>query len=468
MKPARRSDGTPAALSARARCWLLSLVLLLGSLPGIAAAQTSERSAAIATPPWTDADIRASRIELAGAGALPRRPRSIADALNLFVVVESGDTHVSLVDGDRFEVIHRLQARPTLRGAPRFSPDGRFAYFGSRDGWITRFDLWNLGLVAEVRAGRELGGLAISADGRWLMAATPSPHSLVLFDAGLNLVKSWAVGNRDGTRSSRIAAVLDAAPRRSFVAALQDVHELWEISYDPKAEDFYDGLVHDYRMGEGVPTRGFLNPRRTTLAEPLDSLYVHPVTTEIAGVTRGKDGGAMLQLVNLDVRRRIASLPLAGTPQPGRGIGFDRRGTRLLAVPNRERSAVDFVDLRTWTLVKTIALPHPVSFMRSHDTSPYLWADAGAVATSSETLTAIDAVSLDIVAPLAATGRSLAHVAHSNDGRHMLASVRAADAALIIFDARTFKEVKRLPMRQPARSYSVGEQIRRPDADPDP
>ena len=28
--------------------------------------------------------------------------------MNLFVVVEGGDHHVSLVDGDRFEVIHRF------------------------------------------------------------------------------------------------------------------------------------------------------------------------------------------------------------------------------------------------------------------------------------------------------------------------------------------------------------------------
>ena len=64
--------------------------------------------------------------------------------MNLFVVVEGGDHHVSIVDGDRFEPIHRFASRFALHGGPKFSPDGRYVYFGSRDGWITKYDLWNL------------------------------------------------------------------------------------------------------------------------------------------------------------------------------------------------------------------------------------------------------------------------------------------------------------------------------------
>ena len=103
-------------------------------------------------PMWAEAEIRASRVQIADAAALPNRPRWSADPMNLFVVVEGGDHHVSLVDGDRFETIHRFASRYALHGGPKFSPDGRFVYFGSRDGWITKYDLWNLTVVAEVRA----------------------------------------------------------------------------------------------------------------------------------------------------------------------------------------------------------------------------------------------------------------------------------------------------------------------------
>jgi hypothetical protein len=59
-------------------------------------------------------------------------------------VVEAGDHHITVLDGDRFESIHRFPTRYALHGGPKLSPDGRFVYLASRDGWITRFDLYNV------------------------------------------------------------------------------------------------------------------------------------------------------------------------------------------------------------------------------------------------------------------------------------------------------------------------------------
>ena len=454
MSPPGESGREQIATAARWLRWLLSLGLLLGSCLNAATA-----------PGWTEADIRASRVEAAGAAALPHRPLWNADPMNLFVVVEAGDAHLSLVDGDRFEVIHRLRSRPALQGAPQFSPDGRFAYFGSHDGWITRYDLWNLTLVAEVRAGLELGRFAISQDGRWLMVANPSSHRLDLFDAGLNLVKTWAAGSRDGTTRSRFAAVVDAAPRQSFIVALQDIPELWEISYDPRAEDFYDGLVHDYRMGEGLPTRGFLNPRRTAIAEPLGSLIFDPETTQVAGIAQAKGGIAVLQLVNLDVRRRIASLPLAGAPQLDGAAAFRRNGAVLLAVPNRARAAVDVIDLRTWSPVKSIPMAGPSSFVRSHAGTPYAWSDAMTGRDGRGALALIDRQTLETVTGVADGAERVVDIALSRDGRHAWVSRNGAADALVVYDAATLKQVKRLSMRQPAAAYNVGNQIARPSAE---
>ena len=40
-----------------------------------------------------------------------------------------------------------------VHGGPKFSPDGRYVYFGSRDGWVSKYDLYNLRMVSEIRAG---------------------------------------------------------------------------------------------------------------------------------------------------------------------------------------------------------------------------------------------------------------------------------------------------------------------------
>jgi hypothetical protein len=98
-----------------------------------------------------------------------------------------------------------------------------------------------------------------------------------VLDQDLNLVKLMPAVARDGQELARLR-VYDAAPRRSFVVALKDVPELWEVSYDPKAPEVATGLVHDFRSREGTFVPGFLNARRTPLDETLDDFSSRPTT----------------------------------------------------------------------------------------------------------------------------------------------------------------------------------------------
>jgi len=440
-------------------------------MPGFQDKLDAEQLAALAqwiytpvmpAPSWSEAQIRASRTALAGAAELPAKPAWRADPMNLFVVVEGGDHHVSLVDGDRFEVIHRFASRFALHGGPKFSPDGRHVYFGSRDGWITKYDLWNLAVVAEVRAGLNMRNVAVSGDGRWVMAANYLPHTLALFDAELNLQRTYAASTLDGKASSRVSAVYDAAPRRSFIVALKDIAELWEISYDPKAEPIHDGLVHDYKMGEGIAKPGYLGVRRTPLDEPLDDFFFDQAYRHVLGATRPKaDGSPSAQVVNLDVRRRIASLPLAGMPHLGSGITFAWRGGTVLASPNLKDGVVQVIDMKTWQSVKSIATPGPGFFMRSHENSRYAWVDSMMSPTAKDTLTVIDKQTLEVVAQVREPGRTLAHIEFTRDGRHALASVWETDGALVVYDAATFSEIKRIPASKPVGKYNVWNKITR-------
>jgi mono/diheme cytochrome c family protein/DNA-binding beta-propeller fold protein YncE len=414
-------------------------------------------------PVWAEADIRASRTAAADAAQWPAKPQWKADPLNLFVVVEGGDHHVSLVDGDRFEVIHRFASRFALHGGPKFSPDGRYVYFGSRDGWITKYDLWNLKTVAEVRAGLNMRNVAVSADGRWVMAANYLPHTLALFDAELQLQRVYAATDLAGRASSRVSAVYDAAPRHSFVVALKDLPELWEISYDPKAEPIHEGYVHDYKMGESLPRPGYLNIRRTPLDEPLDDFFFDQSYAYVLGATRARgDGAPSAQVVNLDVRRRIAGLPLPGMPHLGSGITFAWNGTTVLASPNLKDGVVSVIDMKTWKPVKEIATPGPGFFMRSHENTPYAWVDSMMSREARDTLLVIDKRTLEPVARVRTDpGKTLAHIEFTRDGRYALASLWEMDGALIVLDAATFKEVKRLPMSKPVGKYNVWNKISR-------
>ena len=429
----------------------------------IAALSAWVRTPVVPAPRWREDDIRASRVATPLPPDTPAAPVWSADPMNLFVVVEGGDHHVSLVDGDRFEVIARFASRFALHGGPKFTPDGRFVFFGSRDGWITKYDLWRLKVVAEVRAGLNMRNVAVSGDGRWVMAANYLPHTLALFDADLNLVRTYDAATLDGKTSSRVSAVYDAAPRRSFVVALKDIPELWEISYDPKAEPIHDGYVHDYKMGEGIAKPGFLGVRRTPLDEPLDDFFFDASYANALGATRPRsDGAPSAQVVNLEARRKIAALPLPGMPHLGSGITFTYQGRPVLASPNLKDGVVSVIDMKNWQRVKDIPTLGPGFFMRSHEATPYAWVDAMMSPTAKNTLLIIDKRTLEPAGRVSVEpGKTLAHIEFTKDGRYALASLWEDDGALIVYDAATFKEVKRLPMSKPVGKYNVWNKITR-------
>lgn len=433
------------------------------SAADIAALAAHIRTPVSPAPVWAEADIRASRTFNPAPAGEPAKPLWSADPMNLFVVVEGGDHHVSLLDGDKFEVITRFPSRFALHGGPKFTPDGRYVFFGSRDGWITKYDLWRLRVVAEVRAGLNMRNVAVSGDGQWIMAANYLPHSVVLFDADLNLRKTYAATTLDGKQSSRVSAVYDATPRNSFVVALKDIPELWEISYNPKAEPIYDGYVHDYKMGEGIAKPGFLGVRRTPLDEPLDDFFFDQSYRHALGATRPKagDGAATAQVVNLDARRKIADLPIAGMPHLGSGITFAWNGSTVLASPNLKGGAIDVIDMKTWKPVATIPTPGPGFFMRSHENTRYAWTDSMMSPTAKDTMTLIDKTTLQPVATVKEPGKTLAHIEFTKDGKYALASVWEMDGALIVYDATTLQEVKRLPMSKPVGKYNVWNKITR-------
>jgi hypothetical protein len=249
------------------------------------------------------------------------------------------------------------------------------------------------------------------------------------------------------------------------VLALKDIPEVWEISYDPKAGPIYDGYVHDYKMGEGIAKPGYQNVRRTPLDEPLDDFFFDQSYKNVLGSTRAKPGATgstpTAQVVNLDVRRKIAELPIAGMPHLGSGITFAWNGTTVLASPNLKDGAIDVIDMKTWKTVKTIPTPGPGFFIRSHENTPYAWADSMMDPKSKDTLTLIDKKTLEPVASLREPGRTLAHTEFTKDGRYALVSVWEGEGAIIVFDAQTLKEVKRLPMSKPVGKYNVWNKITR-------
>jgi len=413
-------------------------------------------------PVWGEAEIRASHVihepALLEPAAADLKPVYEADPLNLFLVVEAGDHHVTVLDGDLLEPIHRFKSRYALHGGPKFSSTGRYVYFASRDGWISKFDMYRLKTIAEVRAGINTRNAAVSADDRFVMVGNYLPHTLVVLDAhDLSLVKVIPVQDDTG-RSSRVSAVYTAPPRESFIVALKDFKEVWEISYARDPEPVYNGLMHDYRMGEGLAETGRFPVRRIRLDDYLDDFFFDQDYRHLIGAARNRRNG---QVVNLIVGRKIADIGLSGLPHLGSGITWPYRDTTLLASPDLQDGIVTVIDMKDWHTVKRIKTLGPGFFMRSHENSRYAWVDVFS-GPDRDAVHVIDKQTLEIVRTLRpAPGKTSAHVEFTRDGKYALLSIWDMDGAIVVYDADTLEEVKRLPMKKPVGKYNVYNKITR-------
>ena len=395
------------------------------------------------TPRWGMREMQANHLAPHPPGSLPDKPKFQADLDNLFVVMELGDHHFTLLDGDAFEPIGRFPTRFAVHGGPKWAEGGRYVYFLSRDGWVSKFDVYNLAWVAETRAGINARNLAVSDDGRYVMVANYLPHDLVLLDAkDLSPLRIFPARGTDGT-SSRVSAVYAAPPRHSFIAALKDAPEVWEIR-------------HADRQGRPLAPEA-MQVRRLRLKGILDDFFLTQDYRTILGSTRG--GGA--QVIDLDSGRDIARLDLPGLPHLSSAITWERNGTRVLATPNIRKPEVAIIDTSNWKVIKRISTKGPGFFMRSHEKTPYAWTDVF-FGPNRDLMHVIDKQKLEIVKTLRPEpGKTSAHVEFTKDGKYALVSIWDMDGAIVVYDANTLEEVKRIPMKKPSGKYNVHNKLTR-------
>lgn len=409
---------------------------------------------------WTASDIAASKIQHYDQNKLPNEAQFDADLMNLFIVVELGDHSATLLNGDTFERLDRFKTRFALHGGPKYSPDGRFVFFASRDGWISKYDIYNRKTVNEVRAAINTRNIAISNDGKYLIVGNYLPNNVVILNTSdLSPLKVIDAKDIDGN-SSRVSAVYNAPPRHSFIVALKDVKEVWEIPYSDKGGvEVYKGWAHDYKneaKAEGWKIKDQFPVRRIKTDDYLNDFFFDPDYINLIGTARNTHNG---QVINLDTKKKVASIGLTGMPHLGSGITWDYQGKEIFASPNIKEGKITVIDMENWNIIKEIKTEGPGFFMRSHSNSPYAWTDVF-FGPNNDKVHVIDKSTLEIVKTLApAPGKNAAHVEFTKDGKYVLLSVWDMDGELIVYDANTLEIVKRMPMKKPSGKYNVFNKI---------
>lgn len=151
--------------------------------------------------------------------------------------------------------------------------------------------------------------LAAAADGHWVAAATAD--GLHLLDRRSPDPLHHLPRNLHGQPLGPVRRLAALPGRRSLLVDWTEGGEWWELSLDPHAAPVYDGLVHDWRLGEGLPRPGNRHPRRLPLAAPPASPPVLLATWPHQPFALARQG-AQLLVVHLDVRRPVWHGPADG------------------------------------------------------------------------------------------------------------------------------------------------------------
>lgn len=307
----------------------------------------------------------------------PPAPPVALPSMPLVLAVRANGHELLVLDAHTLTPQVDCQLPYPLRGTPLRSPDGRSIYLPLAAGWVLRLDLQTL-LTHLVRTGEERADLALSADGRWLLVGHRRPRALLLLNADLQTVRRYRTQTLAGSADAAVTGIWHAPARQSFIVTFDTLPELWELSYNPAAEPIYDGLVHDYRMGEAIATSGFLGPRRTPLAAPLHLLLTdtprrHLLSSPAINLPP-TDAPHIVDVLNLDIRRRITQQRLPGRPMPDAGTVYTAHDRTWLALPTEPEGQVALLEAGRWQ-VDTERLGHVrgVQSLHSHPAGSQLW-----------------------------------------------------------------------------------------------
>jgi nitrite reductase (NO-forming)/hydroxylamine reductase len=279
-------------------------------------------------------------------------------------VTQRDASKVSFIDGTKGKIISTHPAGFAVHVTVTNKRMPRYAYSISRDGLLTMFDLASKGQqkIAEVRVGQESRGLAVSPDGKYVLAGNYTPGGAVLCDAmtlePLKVYPTSSVIDMDGSiGSSRVASLADTPYGPYFAMALKDAGHVYIIDYSkpgfPIVGDIpgIGKILHDAFLNEG---------------KEIGRYYM------IAS-----QGSDVIGIVDFKTKSLVAKVYTGSKakPHPGQGSSwYNEEYGQLHATVNMNVGQVTIWD-NNWDVVRHIPTGGGALFVGTSEHTPWIWAD---------------------------------------------------------------------------------------------
>lgn len=363
---------------------------------------------------WNTQDIAASRIVFKDQ---KRTMPLFARRKDLTLVVERGTNRVAVLAGSALREMDRYPSG-LIHGGIKFDHRYRSALTTTRDGTVVKYDLRRGTLAAQVKAGINTRNLAISPDGNFIAVANQTPQTLVILDANLKPLASFALAGQP-------SAVYLLPRENSFILTLRDQPLFYLLSYPS------------------------LKLEEVSVPEPFEDISFVPQSSQLVASARG---GRALHLYDWKTRNVLVTLATEALPHLFSTCFFERDGEIFAAFNHIGVPKLSLVRMRDFTLIKSIPLRGAGYFVRTHEGTPYLWVD-----TNTESLQLIDKNTLELrPEPLTpAPGKIAMHTEFTAAGDRALVSIWDQEGAVVVYDSQTLQEIRRLPYAMPVGKYNV-------------
>ena len=387
----------------------------------------------------------------------PTKPLHGLNWENFFVVIERDAGTAAIIDGDNHKVIAHIDtgyAVHVIKGTEHHKTDthpkdaiGRFWYTIGRDGKVNKIDLWQTPekmLVAETKMAYDARDIAVSGDGKYVIAGGYWPPHFVIMDAEtlnpLKVVSSRGV-NVDGeyVNEARVAAIYTTPNEPTWMVAIKELGQMWQVDYSD---------IENLRIDQ-IDSAKFLHDG---FFDPTGRYF------QIAANASNK-----MVVVDTKERKLEKMIDVAKLPHPGPGANWiDEKcgpvgGTTHLGIGEVSVWGNDPIGHpdQAWKICYTVETDGAGAFIRTHPDSEFVWADQlkHPEPEVQQSVQVFSKKTHEIVKTIRVTeedGKAALHMEFNKDGTEVWVSVwNRSDAKnptgeIVIYDAKTLKEIKRI------------------------
>ncbi len=314
-----------------------------------------------------DREAFAKKYPVAHDGKLGYKDAEVKNVKDITFATERDASLVDFIDSTNGKVLSRHKAGFAVHVTVTNKNEPRYAYSISRSGKLTMFDIGAPGqpALASVQVGQESRGLAVSPNGKYVIAGNYNPGGAVLCDAlTLEPLKAYdtsRVIDPDGEIGpSRVASLADTPYGPYFAMALKDGGHTYIIDYSKP----------NFPIVGDIPNIGKI----------LHDAFLNEDAGEDFGryfmiASQGSDVVGIVDFKEKTLAAKVHTGP-GSKPHPGQGSSWYSKGQNKQLHATVSMNFGDVVIWDTdWKVVKHVATAGGGLFIGTSPHTPYLWAD---------------------------------------------------------------------------------------------